>query len=291
MKKLVVLFLFIFSNIFSSQGSKEIRIMKIGGGLITDKLKPNTPKPKVIEAIASAIASFIKEKPNTNIILVTGAGSYAHPIAKKYKLHKGYDDSKSIGAIETHMGAKKLNEIFVKKLNEKNVKAIPLHPLNLVICESGKIIKFSVDPIMQALKRGFIPVLHGDMVFDEKNGMTILSGDKIVPFLAVKFGVHSVGLAGITDGVYNHKKETIPEINPENIEGFISMISKSTGIDVTGGMLGKVKSLLNEKAPPVSYIFNGANKKNIYAYLNGDAPKGTKINNQKKDKGDDSSVI
>ena len=61
--------------------------MKLGGSVITDK-RSQTPKcrRKNIHRIAEIIS-----KSNKKIIIVHGAGSYAHPLAKKYKINKGLD--------------------------------------------------------------------------------------------------------------------------------------------------------------------------------------------------------
>ena len=57
-------------------------IIKIGGSVITDKAKQNSFKKDVIDNLAKQISKSKKE-----IILVHGAGSYGHILAKKYNLN------------------------------------------------------------------------------------------------------------------------------------------------------------------------------------------------------------
>ena len=60
----------------------DLILMKLGGSVITNK-KSQTPKCR--RENITRIAEIIS-KSNKKIIIVHGAGSYAHPLAKKYKI-------------------------------------------------------------------------------------------------------------------------------------------------------------------------------------------------------------
>ena len=82
----------------------DLILMKLGGSVITNK-KSQTPKCR--RENITRIAEIIS-KSNKKIIIVHGAGSYAHPLAKKYKISNGLDGTDE--QLEAIMKAKKTNE-------------------------------------------------------------------------------------------------------------------------------------------------------------------------------------
>ena len=133
------------------------------------------------------------------------------------------------------------------------------------------------------IEKGFIPVLHGDVVMDLELGACVLSGDQIVPYLAKKLGINRLGLGSVENGVLDKDGETVPEITPEKFETFKHYIKGSESTDVTGGMLGKVQELLelSKTSCITSHIFNAGKKDNICRFLNGESM-GTTISPNKR---------
>ena len=68
---------------------EDIVILKFGGSVITDK-KSEIPKAK--HKALDRICNILKDK-ERNMIIVHGAGSYGHPIAKRYALAEGLNSS------------------------------------------------------------------------------------------------------------------------------------------------------------------------------------------------------
>jgi len=68
---------------------EDIVILKFGGSVITDK---KSEIPKVNHKALDRICNILKDK-ERNMIIVHGAGSYGHPIAKRYALAEGLDGS------------------------------------------------------------------------------------------------------------------------------------------------------------------------------------------------------
>jgi len=245
-----------------------IKILKLGGGVITDKsAAKGVAKKEVIRAIAKEIATY--QKP---LIIINGAGSFGHPLAKKYKLTTTFHD---LGTIETHNSVRKLNSMLVAALVDQGVKAISVDPMSCILCNNKKITSMEIKIIKNMLKIGYVPVLFGDMVMDEERGACVLSGDKIAPYLAKQLGNCVIGIGSLEDGVYDDHKKIIPQIDSFNFDQIKKNITGSLYIDVTGGMLGKVKELLEIKGL-TSYVFNGTKPENIRAFLC-DKEIGTKI--------------
>ena len=78
------------------------------------------------------------------------------------------------------------------------------------------------------------------------------------------------------DGIYDNKKETIKEINKENISQYTKAIGESKHIDVTGGMRNKLEKVQQYKNKYITYIFNLNKEKALYNNLIGKY-NGTKI--------------
>ena len=66
---------------------KEMVILKFGGSLITDKA---SDIPRTNDSKLKAIGRILNQN-KYNIIIVHGAGSFGHPIAKKYNIAEGID--------------------------------------------------------------------------------------------------------------------------------------------------------------------------------------------------------
>ena len=90
--------------------------------------------------------------------------------------------------------------------------------------------------------------------------------------------VNNIVYCGITDGVYDSKKQTIQIISKRNYSKVKNNIIHSASIDSTGGMLHKVEEALSMARKGVdSVIINGNIKNNLYNLLQGKEYLGTLI--------------
>ncbi|WP_407356877.1 isopentenyl phosphate kinase [Methanolobus sp. WCC5] len=242
----------------------NITILKIGGSVITDKSADDgAVRMDAIERIAGEIAGF-----EGKLIIVHGAGSFGHPQVKRFGLKGNFDHT---GSIITHMSVRKLNTVVVEALNSAGVNALPLHPMACAVSENGRIRSMFLEPIKEMLYNGFIPVLHGDMVMDTELGTSVLSGDQIVPYLAIKLKASRIGIGSAEEGVLDDQGKALPAISKDNFDRIKDCLGGSANTDVTGGMLGKVLELLelSEQSKSTSYIFNAGNEGNVACFLKG----------------------
>ena len=80
-------------------------ILKIGGSVLTDKTKEDTFKQNIMDNFSSEI-----KKVDNELILVHGAGSFGHILAKKFKLNEGYKTYEQVkGFSFTHEKVQLLN--------------------------------------------------------------------------------------------------------------------------------------------------------------------------------------
>lgn len=249
----------------------SITILKLGGSVLTEKTDTPTPKPAAISRCASEIASSILPAGvGGPLILVHGAGSFGHPQAEK---HRSPDGFTNFGIIEIHRDVSSLNDLVIEALVKNGVPAVPLHPFGCMVAENGRIAEMETAQIEMMLARGIVPVLHGDVVMDREIGASIVSGDQLATWLAVRFKAARIGLGTAVDGVLADGA-VVPLITRANFESVRPHIQGSEGTDVTGGMLGKVLELLEVDID--SYIFNASKENAVAGFLSGDEP-GTRI--------------
>ncbi len=73
----------------STAASRELVFLKLGGSLITDKKRPHTPRMDVIRRLAREIAAARNIRPDLQLVLGHGSGSFGHIPAEKYGTHQG----------------------------------------------------------------------------------------------------------------------------------------------------------------------------------------------------------
>jgi len=265
---------------------KSINILKLGGSVITYK---NSHILKVRKKLIIKIGENLKDSQNIkpqNLILIHGAGSFGHQIAKKYHLQDGIKNQpeKWPAVIQTKLLCQKLNSEILNLLNQ-NLPIFPIQTSSVIINKNKIISKFNLKPIQFALKNNLIPLLYGDMVFDEKLDASICSGDTIAAYLAKKLNINKIFFASDIDGVYNDdpfknpRAKLIKEINITSLINNHS-ISESHHTDVTGGLKGKLGEFFDIKKFPSLQeiiIFNGLREKNYYQILTNNNIKCTRI--------------
>ena len=270
---------------------KELVFLKLGGSLITDKTQPYTPKQGVIEDVALQILTALRANPDLRLVLGHGSGSFGHVAASEYHTRDGFFPQPSPlihrerdkteqnywkGFSEVWYQASSLNQFVMKALHKLKVPAIALPPSANVIASDGKVSIWETTAISMALAAGLVPVIYGDVTFDEIRGGTILSTEDLFSHLARALNPQRILLAGLEAAVWEdfpdrtHKVETItPQTFSEISEG----VGKAAGADVTGGMESKVTQMLDlvqQNRELKIQIFSGAEPGNIQRALTGE---------------------
>ncbi|MGZ4931467.1 MAG: isopentenyl phosphate kinase [Halobacteriota archaeon] len=244
-------------------------LLKIGGSVITDKAREKTIKEANVCMVAQQIANTKVPK----LMLVHGAGSFGHPQAIKY-LSEGFSAQ---GIWKTHAAVCLLNTTLVNELQSKNVPALPVHPLDHVVVDRGKIVEFNLVALQLMLENNIVPVIHGDVVMDRSRRFSILSGDQLVSYLARMMLPQKTGVGTDVDGII-YKGKTIRHLTPANFERYRAGITGSDNMDVTGGMLRKVSELIDlAKLGIQSQIFDATKEGNIAKFLAAGDDLGTTI--------------
>jgi isopentenyl phosphate kinase len=255
---------------------KDLVILKLGGSIITYK-KSKTPRANKtnIERISREIASvYLAKKPP--MIIVHGAGSYGHRIVKESGINRGIkSESQLKDFAKTQWLQNKLNCLVTQFLIKQGIPAFPCQVSSFAVMKSEKLIKMDVSAIFGMVSIGMVPILYGVPAFDQTQKCSILSGDEIAPYLAVKLDAKRIIYATNVDGVFtsdpnkDKNAKLISEINSENIEDVKKSLADSTANDVTGEMYRKVCESLGIGIE--SQIISGLTEGNIARALNGES--------------------
>jgi len=224
-----------------------LHFIKLGGSLITDKNRPLTPRPLVIQRLADEIAAAARVHPERQYILSHGSGSYGHVVGKRYRTREGVADAAGWrGFAETGHIAAQLNRLVVAALLRSGLPAISFPPSALATCRDGDIVALHADPIMKALANGLTPVVYGDVAFDETRGGVIVSTEQVLTALVPDLQPERLTLVGLVDGIFDADPmrdagaERIPHLTVDQLPELASAFGASHGIDVTGGMMDKI---------------------------------------------------
>jgi len=228
--------------------TKEIIFLKLGGSLITDKDKPYTPKLDKLANLALELKTVLDSTPDLLLILGHGSGSFGHTAAKKYGTREGVRTTDQWhGFAEVRFQAAELNRYVMESLINAGLPAIPFPPSSSLVSNNRKVTSHNSLTIGKALEAHIIPVVHGDVAFDESLGGTILSTEDVFAFLAEQFPPTRILLAGIEAGVWEDfpaRTRLVKEIQNSDYEKMRAGIGGSASTDVTGGMKAKVEEML-----------------------------------------------
>jgi isopentenyl phosphate kinase len=262
--------------------------LKLGGSLITDKRAEESIRADVLQRMAGEIAAARRAKPSLSLVLGHGSGSFGHVSARKYGTRAGVADAAGwYGFGVTGDAAARLNRAVVATLLSEGVPVWSIQPGAILRCRDGVIADGSQSIVREALDRGIVPVLYGDVVLDTVRGGTIASTEEIFAWLARALPPRRIVLAGEVDGVFtadplrHADARHVPLITPADMAALGAGLAGSHGVDVTGGMLAKVRQcveLVQEHDRLEIVICSGLVEGNLYQALVTDgSPPGTVV--------------
>ena len=257
----------------------ELVFLKLGGSLITDKYTPRTARPAVLERLAHEIKAGLKDNPGVRILLGHGSGSFGHTSGEKYQTRDGVSTPEEwLGFTEVWNDAADLNRMVMSAFRAAGLPTIAFPPSSSILAQNRKIVSWDLHPLQKALDGGLLPVVYGDVVFDESLGGTILSTEDLFVHLAPILQPERILLAGQDPGVWADFPECtnlFEEITPLDRGKLRGMVQESRATDVTGGMGDKVNQMLDliQIYPHLeALIFSGTEAGHVRQALIGDVP-------------------
>jgi isopentenyl phosphate kinase len=224
---------------------EDVIFLKLGGSLITEKGQQETALPEVIFNLLSDLKRYLQSNPEQKILLGHGSGSFGHYAAAKYNTRNGvHTFAEWQGFHEVWESARKLNQIVIEISKQVDLKLISFPPSAGLLSKNGQVVNWNTQPIERALDSGLIPLVYGDVVFDEVLGGTIFSTEELFAYLADILKPTRILLAGKEKAVYADYP-----INQQRIDHISrsapleNYLHPSQNQDVTGGMRSKVAQM------------------------------------------------
>lgn len=258
-------------------------LIKLGGSIITDKAKKYAFKEEIMDRLSSEIKKADKE-----IILVHGAGSFGHILAKQHSLNQGYkDDAQLQGFSDTHAMVQQLNSLVLTSLHNQDIAAVSIPPHAVLQLDDHKPSKMDYNIFKEYLNKGFTAVTFGDVVLDKTLGFSICSGDLLMQLLAEYFNPEKVLFVLDEDGIYTSNPKTdknaefIEKATIHELENLTT--SADDHADVTKGMQGKIETIKNISRLGIDTILlNGNINNRLYDTLVGRKTKNTLVHGEKR---------
>lgn len=296
-------------------------VIKLGGAAISNKNEENIsfgdsqPKPNlgVLDLCLQQISVALENK--LKVVLVHGAGGYGHHFASKvcsllvlipktlktfggkHKVNEGLKSNKSAGQVRekvfgaclTHFGLQTLNNLVIEKLLKKGISSCSIQPFGCWVSK-GEEKEFGnrkfLETVERALSVGMLPVVHGDVVFDDEIQFSILSGDVIMKSVAKKFkakrAVFLTDVEGVFDKPPNEEGSKLLreiKVDSKGTPDFFPVTKCSESKDVTGGMETKVKNAVKivSEASCTCFIVKAGTTASLQAILGEEVEEGTKF--------------
>ncbi len=243
-------------------------LIKLGGSVITEKSSTATFRSNIMNDLASQLSRSKKD-----FILVHGAGSFGHVLAKKYNLNAGFSkEEQRYGFASTQRLVQTLNTHVLTSLQNQNLPAISLPPHAVLSLHDHNLESIDMSLFKMYVKNNFIPVTYGDVALDTHLGFSICSGDLLMLLLAKEFQPEKVIFVIDEDGVYtkNPKKHVdatlLQTIHKDEIDSL--QTSLDSHADVTKGMAGKLQTIKKITALHIDTILvNGLVPDRLYHVL------------------------
>lgn len=252
-------------------------LVKLGGSILTDKARLRTPRKATIARVTKELTGL-----GDDLIVVHGAGSFGHVLARKYKLNGPTAAFKAKGAALVQRDVRALDAIVVDGLVKAGLAPVVLPPSAVLGLDDGRVASLDLGPFQDYIRHGFTPVTFGDVVRDRTRGVAVCSGDVLMLELAKAFHPRCAVFAADVDGLYtaDPRRRTEARLLLSVSEADLPLIDfgSAKGPDVTGGIGAKVRRMLEIAAhADETIIVNGNVKNRVRDALRGRIVIGTRV--------------
>jgi len=219
-------------------------LIKLGGSVITDKSSYRTFNKGVVSRLCREIKDSGKD-----VMIVHGAGSFGHVIAKEYELQKGHiRDDQVDGLTKVSRDTRELNGLVVSELIDAGIPSVSVPTGSCFLMDDGDLIMDDTGIIKRYMDLGIVPVMMGDVVLDRKKGFGICSGDAIMNSLAGLLSPEMIVFVSDVDGLYDRDPKIEKDaklITVVDADILSSVPAETTVADVTGGVHAKMRAMLD----------------------------------------------
>ncbi|QLH74462.1 MAG: isopentenyl phosphate kinase family protein [Methanomassiliicoccales archaeon] len=219
-------------------------LIKLGGSVITDKRRYRTFRESTVRRLAREILGS-----GEKVMIIHGAGSFGHVVAKKYALHLGRMSEEQVkGVAQVSWDVRDLDNRFMKALADEGLDAVSIVPGSAAKLSEGRLCELDVSKFKDYFALGITPVSFGDVVLDDVRGFGICSGDQLMARLAKDLRPRKVIFVTDVDGVFTSDPHMDPdaELLRTIDRGVLSSLPRSERCDdVTGSIFAKLEHMLD----------------------------------------------
>ena len=252
-------------------------LVKLGGSVLTDKAHLRTPRKAAIARLTKELAGL-----GDDLVVVHGAGSFGHVLARRYRVNGPASPRKARGAAIVQRDVRALDDLVVGGLLRAGLAPAVLPPSAILALDDGRIDLIDLDGFRDFIAVGFTPVTFGDVVRDRSRGVAVCSGDILMLELAKAFHPRCVLFAADVDGLYTSDPKRDPDarllLSLSRADLPLIEFGPAKGPDVTGGIEAKVRRMLEIAAhADETIIVNGNVKNRVRDALRGRIVVGTRV--------------
>jgi isopentenyl phosphate kinase len=257
-------------------------VIKFGGSVITDKKTKYTFSHKRCSQLVSEVRESAKKT-----LIIHGAGSFGHILAKEFALNQGYLNEKQIPAIaRVQKDVKDLNLKVLNTFIEAGIPAVSLAPSAFLVHKNKEISGMDMELFKRYYKLGLTPISFGDVVLDDTLKFSICSGDQLMLEFARAFLPETVIFVADVDGIFSSDPASSDdsELIPVLDQNMLGKIGKGESMvdDVTGSIFGKLDHMFKIADLGVkTIIINGTSENRLRDALLGENVISTKIVSKK----------
>jgi len=243
-------------------------LIKLGGSVITDKSKYRVFNRRRVSRLCEEIKGSGKDA-----IIVHGAGSFGHVVAKQFRLQDGYVSDDQIPAVvKVSNDMRDLNNMIMDELIDAGLNVVSVPTGSCFEIDGGEMVG-NIDVLKGYVGLGIMPVMFGDVVLDRQRRFGICSGDKIMEFLASVFSPEMVVFVSDVDGLYDREPKADKNailIETVSDDSLRTAATDMAVADVTGGVRAKMESMLRMSSPEKDCVLvNGTVKGRLQSLLSG----------------------
>lgn len=222
-------------------------VVKLGGSLVT---KRDGDAYKVLDEDGLARLAHEVAGHRGPLVVVHGAGSYGHPLAREHRLHDAAAPrtrERMEAFAQVHQDVSDLAVLVARALRTEGLRPVLVKPAEVAHLHAGVVDRFDLDAFARPLAFGLTPVTFGDAVHDDVLGWGILGGDPLAARLAVGLGasrlLHATDVEGVLDRPPGPDARLLATLDAAEAERLAGSAGPAAGrADVTGGMAGKLRT-------------------------------------------------
>jgi len=255
-----------------------LKVVKLGGSVITLKDMPMTIRYDVVKQLVSELADAVKGLPDLKLVIIHGGGGFGHYVVRKCLSSSGRIDSTCFS--ETSYAMTLLNTSLLKELLGVGLPVVSIPPHTVFKVEVDGRVSYDKNLIIEYLVRGLIPVLYGDVVLGV-DSFLVLSGDTIAWLLAKDLNAYEIIFVTDVDGLFDKDPKKYSDarlLKYVRADELVNLEFSQSEYDVTGSMMFKLMEGLKHGVKGINVrVVNGLVKGNLYKSLHGNSSIGTVI--------------